>query len=105
MIDRTTSPITQCSLAEELLPPGATVTPHHHRTTEEIYYVLEGDGEMTIAGETQAVGPGDAIFIPTGSVHTLRNVGSTPMRIVLVCGPAFSREDENFVDTPLTNAP
>ena len=48
LIDRTTSPITQCSLAEELLPPGKSVTPHHHEVLEEVYYILAGAGEMTI---------------------------------------------------------
>jgi mannose-6-phosphate isomerase-like protein (cupin superfamily) len=98
LVDRTTSDITQCSVAEELLPPGHAVTPHFHRETEEVYYVLEGAGEMTIGAETASVGAGDAIFIPRGSVHTLRNTGGVPMRIVLVCGPAFSRGDEHFVD-------
>lgn len=98
LVDRTTSEITQCSLAEESLPPGHAVTPHLHRDTEEIYYVLDGSGEMTIGEETAHVGPGDAIYIPRGSRHTLRNTGATPMRIVLVCGPAFSRDDEHFVE-------
>ena len=53
---------------------------------------------MTVGDETSPVGSGDAIYIPIGSEHTLRNVGSTPMRIVLVCGPAFSRDDEHFVE-------
>ena len=96
LVDRTTSDITQCSLAEELLPPGHSVTPHYHATTEEIYYVLEGAGVMRVGDETAEVGPGDAIYIPKGSVHTLANTGETPMRIVLVCGPAFSRDDERF---------
>jgi mannose-6-phosphate isomerase-like protein (cupin superfamily) len=96
LVDRTTSDITQCSLAEELLPPGCAVRPHHHRETEEIYYVLEGSGEMTVGGETAPVAAGDAIFIPRDAVHTLRNTGEVAMRIVLVCGPAFRREDEHF---------
>lgn len=89
LIDRTTSPITQCSLAEELLPPGHSVTPHHHEVLEEIYYILTGTGEMTVGDETRAVGAGDAVYIPTGQRHTLTNTGAEPMRIVLVCGPAF----------------
>ena len=97
LVDRTTSEITQCSLAEEALPPGRAVTPHFHRETEEIYYVLEGRGEMTVGDETSPVGPGDAVYIPRGARHTLMNTGEVPMRIVLVCGPAFSRGDENFV--------
>ena len=96
LVDRTTSDVTQCSLAEETLPPGHAVTPHHHRETEEIYYVLEGSGEMTVGDETSPVAAGDAVYIPRGSVHTLRNTGEVPMRIVLVCGPAFRHEDEHF---------
>ena len=96
LVDRTTSEITRCSVAEERLPPGRAVTPHFHLETEEVYYVLEGTGEMTIGGERAAVGPGDAIFIPRGERHSLRNTGDADMRIVLVCGPAFSREDEKF---------
>jgi mannose-6-phosphate isomerase-like protein (cupin superfamily) len=98
LVDRTTSGITQCSLAEELLPPGHAVAPHFHATTEEIYYVLEGTGRMQVGAETAEVGPGDAIYIPRDSIHTLENTGDVPMRIILVCGPAFSRDDERFVD-------
>lgn len=93
LIDRTTSPITQCSLAEESLPPGASVTPHHHEVLEEVYYILEGHGVMKIGDEEQEVGEGDAVYIPKNHRHTLTNTGSEPMRIVLVCGPAFFFED------------
>src|SRR5215467_9232159 len=75
LIDRTTSPINQCSLAEEILPPGATVTPHHHEVIEEIYYIIEGDGVMKIDDEDRGVGPGDAIYIPRFSRHTMTNTG------------------------------
>ena len=51
LIDRTTSPVTRCSLAEETLPPGGKVTPHHHRELEEIYYILSGSGVMTVGHE------------------------------------------------------
>jgi mannose-6-phosphate isomerase-like protein (cupin superfamily) len=96
LIDRTTSPVTQCSLAEELLPPGAAVTPHHHEELEEIYYILEGAGLMTIGDETQPVGTGDAIYIPRNRRHTLTNTGQTTMRLLLVCGPAFYFEDHRI---------
>lgn len=98
LMDRTTSAITQCSLAEELLPPGHAVVPHFHRETEEVYYVLEGHGLMTVGDETRTVGPGDAILIPRDMVHSLANTGSSLMKIVLICGPAFSRADESFLE-------
>jgi mannose-6-phosphate isomerase-like protein (cupin superfamily) len=79
-----------------LLLPGATVTPHHHETLEEIYYILEGAGVMTIGEEQREVGAGDAIHIPKHHRHTLTNTGATPMRILLVCGPAFYFEDHRI---------
>ncbi|HYE72721.1 MAG TPA: cupin domain-containing protein [Blastocatellia bacterium] len=96
LIDRTTSPITQCSLAEETLPPGHSVTPHHHEVLEEIYYILSGNGVIRIGDEEQSVIAGDAIYIPRNHRHTLTNTGNEPMKILLVCGPAFYFEDHRF---------
>jgi mannose-6-phosphate isomerase-like protein (cupin superfamily) len=96
LIDRTTSPITQCSLAEEVLPPGCAVSPHHHQQIEEVYYVLSGRGTMTVGDQQSEVGAGDAIYVPRGYWHTLENTGEEPIRLLLVCGPAFFHEDENF---------
>lgn len=94
LIDRTTSAITQCSLAEEVLPPGCAVTPHHHRQLEEVYYILEGHGVMTVGDSEQEVRAGDAVYIPRDHRHTLSNTGTEAMKILLVCGPAFFYEDE-----------
>jgi mannose-6-phosphate isomerase-like protein (cupin superfamily) len=94
LIDRTTSEITQCSLAEETLPPGRAVTPHHHNQLEEIYYILSGQGLMTVGDEKREVGAGDAVYVPRGHRHTLENTGAEPIKLILVCGPAFFYEDE-----------
>jgi mannose-6-phosphate isomerase-like protein (cupin superfamily) len=95
LIDRTTSGIERCSLAEEVLPMGASVGRHHHVETEEIYYILEGTGRIMVGDEMREVVAGDAVFIPRGHVHTLENTGQTPMTILLVCGPAYSYEDHH----------
>jgi mannose-6-phosphate isomerase-like protein (cupin superfamily) len=95
LIDRTTSEIEQCSLAEEVLPVGAAVGRHHHLLTEEIYYILRGEGRMTVGAEVREVEAGDAVFIPREQEHTLENTGEEPMTILLVCGPAYSYEDHH----------
>lgn len=94
LIDRTTSGITQCSLAEEVLPSGCAVTPHHHRKIDAIYYILAGRGLMTVGDETREVEVGNAVFIPRGHLHSLRNIGSDPITFLMPCGPAFFYEDE-----------
>ena len=98
LIDRTTSGITQCSLAEEVLPPGCSVTPHHHREIEEIYYIVEGRGLMTVGNEVREVVAGDAVYVPRGHRHTLENNGTDWIKLILVCGPAFFAEDEKLED-------
>jgi mannose-6-phosphate isomerase-like protein (cupin superfamily) len=94
LIDRTTSEVTQCSLAEEVLPPGRAVAPHHHRELEEIYYILSGTGLMTVGAQSLQVRTGDAIYVPRGHRHTLENTGDDPIRLLVACGPAFFYEDE-----------
>jgi mannose-6-phosphate isomerase-like protein (cupin superfamily) len=95
LVDRTTSAIERCSLAEEILPAGAAVGRHHHLETEEVYYILRGAGRMTVGDETRGVEAGDAVFIPRGQTHTLENTGQEPMTILLVCGPAHNFADHH----------
>jgi mannose-6-phosphate isomerase-like protein (cupin superfamily) len=93
LIDRTTSEVERCSLAEEILPPGAAVGRHYHLETEEIYYILSGAGRMTVGAEQREVSAGDAVLIPRGAPHTLSNTGSEPLTLLLVCGPAHDFSD------------
>jgi len=93
ILDRTNSPITQCSLAEEILPPGKKVSKHSHQKTEEIYYILEGAGVMSVGEQMSKIKTGDAIFIPKNHAHTLENTGETAMKILLICGPAHDFAD------------
>lgn len=46
---------------------------HHHSRTDEVYFILAGEGTMTLDGEPVAVAPGDAILTPLGARHGLRN--------------------------------
>jgi mannose-6-phosphate isomerase-like protein (cupin superfamily) len=83
------------SLAEARLPAGGATTPHRHPRTEEIYYVLEGYGAMQVGDETRAVGRGDAVAIPPGSLHQIRNTGSVVLKFLCCCAPAY--EDQETV--------
>lgn len=103
LIDRTTSSIERCSLAEEVLPAGKSVSRHYHLETEEVYYILHGEGRMTVGSEVKEVSAGDAIFIPRGSTHTLENTGQTQMTILLVCGPAYAYEDHHAGEPQAVN--
>ena len=90
------SSIRKQSLAEARLAVGSATTPHHHAVTEEIYYILEGAAEMTLDGETRTVGPGDAIAIPPGCRHTIRNSGPQELVFLCTCAPGYEHDDTFF---------
>jgi quercetin dioxygenase-like cupin family protein len=54
------------------LEPGAGVPVHSH-PHEQLGHVLEGEIELTIAGETHVLGPGEAFRIPGGTEHGSRS--------------------------------
>ena len=84
------------SLAEASLEPGQVTQCHYHRESEEIYFVLEGEGELNLDGEQARIGPGDAVPIPPGAWHELRNTGKGPLRILCCCAPPYRHEDTFF---------
>jgi len=65
------------------LPPGQRLDPHP-ATGEEFHLFLEGDGEITVGDETEAVGGGDVVFCPPGSRHAVANTGPRPLRYFIV---------------------
>jgi len=84
------------SLAEATLEPGQATTRHYHRDAEEIYFVLEGDGEMEIEGDRARVRVGEAIPIAPGARHQIRNVGPGSLRLLCCCSPPYRHEDTFF---------
>lgn len=65
---------------------------HYHKKLTEIYYILEGTGQMELDGEKFDVVPGCTILIKPGCRH--RAIGN--MKIINVPIPAFDPEDEWF---------
>lgn len=91
------SSIRQQSLAEARLPPDSATTPHYHPRTEEIYYILAGSGRMQIDGEVRDVSHGDAIAIPPGKVHQIRNTGPETLLFLCCCAPGYEHDDTVLV--------
>ena len=83
------------SLAEASLEPGQATERHYHAASEEIYYLLEGEGEMEVDGERTRVGPGDAVLIPPGARHQIRAIDGA-LRFLCCCAPPYSHADTYF---------
>lgn len=81
------------SLAEAIVPPGGETTEHFHRTSEEIYYFVSGEGRMRLGEEEDAVEQGDAVVIPPGTRHKLWNPGTEPLVLLCCSSPPYYDED------------
>jgi mannose-6-phosphate isomerase-like protein (cupin superfamily) len=84
------SPIqaTQFSLGYVTLEPHGGQVPWHNQEQEEVYFVLDGVGEMCLGSERQTVTSGQAVYIPNGVFHQLTNVGAAPLKMLYCYGPA-----------------
>lgn len=70
------------------LEPHGGQVPWHNQEQEEIYFVLEGSGEMCLGTESRSVQTGQTIYIPPLIFHQLTNTGDAPMRMIYCYGPA-----------------
>jgi mannose-6-phosphate isomerase-like protein (cupin superfamily) len=68
-------------------------TRHRHRSLTEIYYCLEGHGQIELDDEVHDFAPGTVVLIPPGVTHAARG----DVTIVNVVVPPFEPEDEEVV--------
>ncbi len=80
-----------CSVAEEISPPQGGPPPHIHSQEDETFYVLEGEVEFLLGEDTIEAGAGSCAYAPRGTLHTFKNVGTSPSRICLFLIRAGSR--------------
>jgi quercetin dioxygenase-like cupin family protein len=68
--------------------PGGGPPPHYHANEDEWFYPLEGRVEFLQDGQWNEVPMGTVVFLPKGTIHTFRNCGDGPLRMLVHCRPA-----------------
>ena len=91
----------ECSrggLAVFVLPAGRISTAVRHRTIEEVWFFIEGEGELwRRSGESEElchVGPGVFLTIPTGTAFQFRAFEGAPLRFAIATMPPWPGGDE-----------
>ena len=74
--------------------PNAYVAEHKHKVQEQVYYVLEGEGVLTLDEENHLMRPHDYVYVPSGVRHSFTNTGLTGLVFMVVTSPA---DDEQAV--------
>lgn len=99
---------------EAIVPKGGGPPPHTHSREDESFYVVSGSLEMVLGDSTFQAKAGDFVFIPRGTVHRFRNVGSDTAIQLVTFVPAgmehYFREvfppvvDQKVPPPPITDA-
>jgi quercetin dioxygenase-like cupin family protein len=73
-----------------VLEPGEAPPRHKHDDTEQVFYILSGEGKLEIGtpATEHMVRPGDVVRIPIGQFHRIFCQGSQPLRYLAIdCFP------------------
>jgi mannose-6-phosphate isomerase-like protein (cupin superfamily) len=86
------------SLAEAIVKPGQVTALHRHRVSEELYYITQGEGLMTLGDSEFPVHVTDTVCIPPNTAHRIRNTGQTDLHILCCCSPAYAHDDTELLE-------
>jgi mannose-6-phosphate isomerase-like protein (cupin superfamily) len=88
------------SMVHCTLNPGEVSLPVAHKTVEEVWYFLEGRGQVwrKYGDEERVVdvAPGVSLSIPVGAHFQFKTTGDVPLRFLIVTMPPWPGEDEAY---------
>jgi quercetin dioxygenase-like cupin family protein len=81
-------PLLNAAVIEEIVPPSGAAPLHRHSREDEICYVIEGTFRIWRGDEVIDVDQGGVALLPCHQVHTFKNIGEGPGRLLTVILPA-----------------
>jgi len=84
VVDRADSQTSEVFLV--VLEPGEAPPLHQHDDTEQVFYILEGQGTLRIGSEKKelAVRPADVVRVPPSILHSIQCTGAEPLRYLAI---------------------
>jgi len=67
--------------------PGQEQTPHSHRGSDKVYYVIEGTARISIGSDQRDVGAGAAALAPADVAHAVTNPGPGRLKLLVLMAP------------------
>lgn len=72
------------TIISDLWKVGFIVPTHFHAKHFETFYLISGEAEWTVNGETHKMKTGDAVYIPANAPHSAKTVGTKPAHFILI---------------------
>jgi mannose-6-phosphate isomerase-like protein (cupin superfamily) len=90
----------ELSIIEELMPPGASETRHHHVRARQFFYVLHGELTLEVDHYEHTLRTGEGIEIAPGQRHQAINRSAAPTRFLVTSQPPSHSDRINEVSQP-----
>lgn len=74
-----------------VLEPGEYLKKHYHPNSDEVYFVLEGEGKLYVEDREEDLRENQAVLIPSKVVHGVRNTGSGKLVIAFFTAPGTEK--------------
>lgn len=71
----------------EIFNVGGATPPNSHSDAHEFFYVLHGEGVASSDGDEMPIKKGDALLLNPGSVHIVKNTGTSKLYTLTVMTP------------------
>lgn len=75
------------NIIEELMPPGAFETPHHHNHARQFLYVIAGELTLRVEDSARTLHQHEGLEILPGQLHQALNRSSFPVRFLVTSNP------------------
>jgi mannose-6-phosphate isomerase-like protein (cupin superfamily) len=88
------------TVVSQIIQPQNGPPPHIHHREDESFYVLEGKFSFLCGNEQRIFEAGSFVYVPKGTVHTFKNIGEQPGKLLVIITPAGLEEFFYKIGTP-----
>lgn len=85
------------SIAQFIIKPSKRSL-RHKLESSEVYYILEGQGVLTINNESIFIKKDDSVYVPPKSEQYIKNTGEVDLRFLCIVDPAWKPQDEIILE-------
>ncbi len=75
------------SVIQERIPPGLGELLHYHTRARQLFYVIEGQLEIELAGEKVLLASGDSLEITPMQHHRVTNTSDADTHFLVISSP------------------
>jgi mannose-6-phosphate isomerase-like protein (cupin superfamily) len=81
---------------QERIPPGLGEVLHYHARAKQLFYVIEGELEIELAGEKVMLTFGDSLEVAPMQHHRVRNTSIADAHFLVISSPSTTGDRTNL---------